>query len=196
MIKSIVISIALTVGILLSQTVSAATLTQTIHFPGASADQLFELYATSTGHQTITGLPASYKNEEGIDTKRAKVGGSLDAFCFEPGKCGLNAKILDISQSAGVRTITMSWWNFGWVSAIDPTDLTVEGRGAADSILVLTFRNTLRGAQIELVQVNVPDFKVRIPNPDQSEEIGPLATIVNTHWNTLYWDGFRRNIAQ
>ena len=59
---------------------------------------------------------------------------------------------------------------------------------------MLTFSDTLNGAQIELVQVNVPDYKVRIPSPDGSEEVGPLSHIVNTHWNTLYWDGFRRII--
>ncbi len=181
---------------MLGAVAQAATLNQTIHFPGASADGLFELYATSKGHKAVTGLPASYKTPAGAPSKRAEIGGSLDAFCFESDQCALKARILDMSSGKGVHSITMAWWNFGWVSAIDPADLTVEGRGAPDSTLVLTFRDTLRGAQIELVHVNVPDFKVRIPNPDNTEEIGPLSTIVNTHWNTLYWDGFRRSLAR
>lgn len=190
-------TVLMTAGLfMLSLTANAATLSQTIHFPGASADGLFELYATSEGHKAVTGLPASYKSPTGAPSDRAEIGGSLDAFCFNPDMCALNARVLDMSNGKGVHSITMAWWNFGWVSAIDPADLTVEGRGAPDSTLVLTFRDTLRGAQIELVQVNVPDFKVRIPNPDKTEEIGPLSTIVNTHWNLLYWDGFRRNLAQ
>ena len=186
------------VGLLtfLIQPAGAATLSQTVHFPGTSADALFDLYATSEGHKAVTGLPASYKAPGGNPADRAEIGGTLDAFCFKPDMCALNARVLDISNAEGVHSITMAWWNFGWASAIDPADLTVEGRGAPDSTLVLTFRDTLRGAQIEMVHVNVPDFKVRIPNPDQTEEIGPLSTIVNTHWNLLYWDGFRRNLAQ
>ncbi|MEP3279154.1 MAG: hypothetical protein ABJN26_25410 [Stappiaceae bacterium] len=186
----------LSLGLLVSSPVVASTLSQTVHFPEANADTLFELYATAEGHTQITGLPVAFKSADGADTDKAEVGGVLDAFCFEPGKCGLNARILDISSANGVHTITLSWWNFDWVSAIDPGDLTVEGRGAPDSTVVMTFRDTLRGAQIELVHVNVPDFKVRIPNPDKTEELGYLSTIVNTHWNTLYWDGFRRVVAQ
>lgn len=182
--------------LMLGHTGNAATLNQTIHFPGASADELFELYTTSDGHKAVTGVPAHYRTADGSPRERAEIGGTLDAFCFNPDMCALNARVLDMSSGKGVHMITMAWWNFGWVSAIDPADLTVEGRGAPDSTLVLTFRDTLRGAQIELVQVNVPEFKVRIPNPDKTDEIGSLSTIVNTHWNLLYWDGFRRVLAQ
>ncbi|QMU56786.1 MAG: hypothetical protein GKR98_00340 [Boseongicola sp.] len=174
----------------------AANLSQTAHYPGAGADALFNLYASSAGHQQITGLPASYRNANGEDVDQAVVGGDLMAFCFQPGQCGLNARVLDISNAPGQHTMTMSWWNFGWVSAVDPADLAIEGRGSPDSILVVTFSDTHTGAQIELVQVNVPDYKVNIPNPDGSVETGPLSQIVNTHWNTLYWDGFRRLVSQ
>ncbi len=182
-------------GLLLSQPAVAANLEQTVHFNGADAGALFELYTTTAGHSQITGLPAQYKSESGEAADAAQVGGTLDAFCFEPGKCGLSGRVLDVANSDGVHTITMSWWNFGWVSAVDPLDLTVEGRGAPDSIAVVTFRDTLRGAQVELVQVNVPDYKVSIPNPDQTVEQGALSAIVNTHWNTLYWDNIRRIVA-
>ncbi len=186
----------LSVSLLFANAAGAATLAQTIHFPGASAKALHALYTTSAGHQSVTGLPATYKTPDGSAAKEAQTGGSLDAFCFKPDMCALNARVLDMSSAPGVYSVTMAWWNFGWVSALDPADMVVEGRGAPDSTLVLTFRDTLRGAQIELVQVNVPDYKVRIPNPDQTEEIGPLSTIVNTHWNLLYWDGFRKALAQ
>ncbi len=66
----------------------------------------------------------------------------------------------------------------------------------ADGVLIITFRDTLRGAQIELVQANVPDYPVVIPNPDGTEENGPLSTIVNTHWNTLYWDKLRALVSE
>lgn len=172
--------------------VSAATLSQTIHFPGASADVLFDVYATSEGHQKVTGFPASYRDADGATLDRATTGSALNAFCFKPEQCALNARVLDISSIPGQHTITLSWWNFGWASPAEAGDLSVEGRGAPDSIAVVTFRDTHIGAQIELVQVNVPDYKVNIPNPDGSVETGALSSIVNTHWNTLYWDGFRK----
>lgn len=173
----------------------AATLSQTIHFPGASAAQLFDLYATTAGHSAVTGVPAQFFDGNGGAVEGAMAGGSLDAFCFQPDQCALKARVLDIADHGSTKTITLSWWNFGWVAATDPANLTVEGRGSPDSILVLTFRDTLRGAEIQLVQANVPDYAVRIPNPDGTEETGPLSTIVNTHWNLLYWDGFRREAS-
>jgi hypothetical protein len=174
---------------------SAATLSQTVHFPGGKAADLFCLYMTGAGQERITGLPAQYLNAKGEPVERGSVGDTLQAFCFEPGKCGLDAKVVAVDESPGAYTVVMSWWNFGWVSAVDPADYTVEQRGAPASTLVLTFRDTLAGAQVELVQVNVPDYKVVIPNPDGSKETGPLSRIVNTHWNTLYWDGVRRFVA-
>ena len=183
--------IAAAVAVTLSSAASAATLSQTVHFVGGVADEMFRLYSTSEGHTAITGFPASYQDDGGNPVDAAVPGGRLSAFCFQPDQCGLSARVLDLQSAPGLHTIVMAWWNFGWVSAIDKTDMAHPQRGAADSILTLTFRDTLRGAQIELVQVNVPDYKVEIPNPDQTSEIGPLSTIVNTHWNTLYWDKMR-----
>ncbi len=173
----------------------AATLSQTQHFAGASAQSLFDLYMTASGQEAITGLPASYLTVDGEPVERGEVGDQLLAFCFQPEQCGLHARVLDMEAGDGVYTVVMAWWNFGWVSAADPAVYTVDQRGALDSTLVLTFRDTSTGAQIELVQVNVPDYAVSIPSPDGTVEEGPLSQIVNTHWNTLYWDGVRRQIA-
>ena len=173
----------------------AATLSQTQHFAGASAQSLFDLYMTASGQEAITGLPASYLTVDGEPVERGEVGDQLLAFCFQPEQCGLHARVLDVEAGDGVYTVVMAWWNFGWVSAADPAVYTVDQRGALDSTLVLTFRDTPTGAQIELVQVNVPDYAVSIPSPDGTVEEGPLSQIVNTHWNTLYWDGVRRQIA-
>lgn len=173
----------------------AATLSQTQHFVDASAESLFDLYMTASGQEAITGLPASYLTVDGEPVERGDVGDQLLAFCFQPEQCGLHARVLDMEAGDGVYTVVMAWWNFGWVSAADPAVYTVDQRGAPDSTLVLTFRDTPTGAQIELVQVNVPDYAVSIPSPDGTVEEGPLSQIVNTHWNTLYWDGVRRQIA-
>ena len=179
----------------LGASASAATLSQTIHFSGADAADLFALYSSANGQEQITGLPARYSDASGAPAESAEVGGRLNAFCFEPEMCALDAAVLAVQESPGRHTIVMSWWNFGWVQANDPADYSVENRGAPDSILTLTFSDTPSGAQIELVQANVPDYAVTIPNPDGSQEVGPLSRIVNTHWNTLYWDGFRRALA-
>ena len=179
------------IAVAMSSAASAATLSQTVHFVGGDADEMFRLYSTGEGHEAITGFPASYQDDAGNPVEAAVPGGRLSAFCFQPDMCGLSARVLELQSSPGLHTIVMAWWNFGWLQAIDKADLVDAQRGAADSILTLTFRDTLRGAQIELVQVNVPDYKVEIPNPDDTREIGPLSTIVNTHWNTLYWDKLR-----
>ena len=175
---------------------SAATLNQTPHFAGVSARALFEMFITGEGHQRITGLSARYVTAGGDETARGAAGDTLMAFCRQPDQCGLSAHILDVQEHDGHYGIVMLWWNFGWVSAIDAAVYTLADRGAPDSVLVLTFRDTSSGAQIELVQANVPDYAVVIPNPDGSQETGPLSAIVNTHWNTLYWDGVRRVLAQ
>ena len=189
-------SLVLIATLAIAPAATAATLSQTPHFAGASAKELYDLFVTAKGQESITGLPARIVTAGGDAAERASVGDRLMAFCFEPERCGLDARILDLQEHDGQYGIVMSWWNFGWVSAVDDAHYTVEKRGAPDSTLVLTFRDTLRGAQIELVQANVPDYAVVIPNPDGTEETGPLSHIVNTHWNTLYWDGIRRLTAQ
>jgi len=136
-----------------------------------------------------------YLDGSGAAVERGSAGDRLRAFCVEPETCLLDARVIEVAESDGQYTVVMSWWNFGWVSAVDQDDDSVEGRGAPDSTLVLTFRDTLTGAEAQLVQVNVPDYRVVIPSPDGTEEIGPLSTIVNSHWNTLYWDGIRRLTA-
>ena len=175
---------------------SAGTLQQTVHFVGADAQALFDLYVTGEGHTAVTGLPARFVGTDGAEVARASAGDEMFAFCFEPEMCGLDAHVLDIQQAPGRYTVVLAWWAFGWVMATDPAQLTVEGRGAPDSTLILTFADTPAGAQIELVQANVPDYEVRLQNPDGSEEVGPLSRIVNSHWNTLYWDAYRRDLAE
>ncbi len=78
----------------------------------------------------------------------------------------------------------MTWKNMVWDFALDPSEIT-----DLDSTVVLTFRKNLAGAEIQLVQVNVPDYKVSVP---QTGEIGSLSSIVNTHWNVLYWEPMKK----
>ncbi len=186
------------IGLLATATASAAsaaTLQQTTHFVGADAKALFDLYVSGEGHSAVTGFPARFVSAAGEEVARASAGDEMFAFCFEPEMCGLHARVLHIQEAPGQYTLVLGWWAFGWVMATDEAHYTVEGRGAPDSTLVLTFKDTPAGAQIELVQANVPDYEVRLENPDGSVEIGPLSQIVNTHWSTLYWDAYRRHLA-
>ncbi len=58
-----------------------------------------------------------------------------------------------------------------------------------DSTVVLTFNKNIAGTEIQLVQVNVPDYKVSVP---ETGEVGSLSSIVNTHWNLLYWEPMKK----
>jgi hypothetical protein len=80
--------------------------------------------------------------------------------------------------------IVLTWKNMVWNFALDPSEVT-----DLDSTVVLTFRKNLAGAEIQLVQANVPDYKVSVP---ETGEIGSLSSIVNTHWSLLYWEPMRR----
>jgi len=86
------------------------------------------------------------------------------------------------------QVIVMSWRNKAWDLALDSGDVT-----GLPSTVVLTFRDIFVGAEIQLAQVNVPSYKVRIPD---TGEVGQLSEIVNTHWSVLYWDPMRQHFQQ
>lgn len=180
-----------------------AQIRQTVHFSNSDSTQnitpklLFDMYLTSDSHQKITGFPVKVTDADGTTKPVAGIGDRIEAFCFEENQCGLKATVLDIQMgesSESTHVITLKWWNFGWLQAVDSKDLSGP-MGSLESIIVLTFKKTKDGSQIELTQVNVPEYKVNIPSPDGSMETGPLSQIVNTHWNTLYWDRFRKYLA-
>ena len=93
----------------------------------------------------------------------------------------MTAKILQLVPG---RVITLAWKTLPWTFAVNPNDVTDLG-----STVVLTFQQNMVGAEIQLVQANVPDYKVAIP---ETGEIGTLSAIVNTHWSLLYWEPMRR----
>jgi len=57
-----------------------------------------------------------------------------------------------------------------------------------DSVVILRFAPTMAGAEILLDQAGVPAYEVYLPD---TGERGPLESIVNTHWNLLYWEPMR-----
>ena len=65
--------------------------------------------------------------------------------------------------------------------------------GAPDCILTLTFAKVPGGAEIRLVQVNVPDFP-----GDGADATGAPETEtdhVNTNWYFRYWEPMRKYFA-
>jgi hypothetical protein len=114
-----------------------------------------------------------------------KEGDELRAFGFtgpdRQTEFSLTAKILQLVPE---KVIVLTWKNMVWNFALDPSEVT-----DLDSTVVLTFRKNIAGAEIQLVQVNVPDYKVHIP---ETGEVGSLSSIVNTHWNILYWEPMTR----
>ena len=161
-------------------------LAQTAHFPGVSPETLYHAYLSSSEHSAMTagGRPASFFRPGDGEVTRGKEGDELRAFGFT-GPDGqiqfaLSAKILQLVPE---RLIVLTWKTFVWNFALDPDEVT-----DLDSTVVLTFQKTIAGAEIQLVQVNVPDYKVSVPD---TGEVGPLSSIVNTHWNLLYWEPMR-----
>jgi hypothetical protein len=136
------------------------TVIQTTQFDRVTPQRLYQAYLSSAEHSAFTGYPAN------IDPR---VGGVIDAFQNVPvqGAYGVRGIILQLdpgTHSSDVYLIVQSWRGFH----DNPADL--------DSTLTLTFRKNESGAEIELVQVNVPDA---------------IQALVNTSWNLRYWNPLR-----
>ena len=198
LLKAVPLLAALTIG-----TTCFTQISQTVHFSNPEGKSeltpklLMDQYLSAESHAKITGFQVKITDINGRQKKMAKEGDLIQAFCFEENQCALRSKVLSIQEgitAKDLHVIVLSWWNFGWLQAADKNDLNGP-MGNVESTLVLTFRDTKDGAQIELNQINVPNYKVQIPSPDGSIETGPLSEIVNTHWNTLYWDNFRNYLS-
>ena len=159
---------------------------QTAHFPGVSPETLYDAYLSSRQHSAMTAgsRPASFFRPGEGEVAHGKEGDELRAFGYTgpngQAQFSLTAKILQLVPE---KLIVLTWKNMVWNFALDPGEVT-----DLDSTVVLTFRKNIAGAEIQLVQVNVPDYKVSVP---ETGEVGPLSSIVNTHWHLLYWEPMR-----
>jgi uncharacterized protein YndB with AHSA1/START domain len=159
---------------------------QTVQFTGISPETLYTAYLSSREHSAMTAgsRPACYFRPEVGEVAHGQEGDELRAF-GEADPDGqphfsLHARIVQLVPG---RLIVLAWKNMVWNYALDTSEIT-----DLDSTVVLTFKQNLAGAEIQLVQANVPDYKVRVP---ETGEIGALSSIVNTHWNLLYWEPMR-----
>jgi uncharacterized protein YndB with AHSA1/START domain len=162
-------------------------ISQTAHFVGLTPDALYDAYLSSKVHSAMTAnaRPATFFRSHVGEVPNGAEHDELRAFGF-PGPDGkihffLKAQILQLIPK---KKIVLSWKNQSWNLAVDQKEVT-----DLPSTVVLSFRTNAEGAEIQLVQADVPDYKVKIP---ASGEVGPLSTLVNTHWNVLYWEPMRR----
>jgi uncharacterized protein YndB with AHSA1/START domain len=164
---------------------------QTVNFPGVRPGDLYDAFLVAREHTAMTApgpLPAIYHRPGLDEVPRGEVGDELRAFAIVGSdgqiRYSVSGTILNLVPR---RLIVMSWVNLVWSMAVDAEDTT-----DLPSTLELRFVENVAGAEIRVVQVGVPDYKVHIP---QTGETGPLSQIVNTHWNLLYWDPMRRHFA-
>jgi uncharacterized protein YndB with AHSA1/START domain len=168
-----------------------AMIVQTAQFTGVSPEVLYHTYLSSSEHAAMTAdqRPAVFvRPGEGV-VARGEEGDELRAFGY-PGFDGqtqfsLHAKILQLVPE---KLIVLTWKNMVWNYALDRSEVT-----DLDSTVILTFQKNLAGAEIQLVQVNVPEYTVRVP---ETGEVGSLRSIVNTHWSLLYWEPMRQYFQQ
>jgi len=159
---------------------------QTVQFTGISPETLYTAYLSSREHSAMTAgsRPAFFSRPPVGEVAQGQEGDELRAFGFtgpdgQP-QFSLHARILQLVPG---KLIVLTWKNMVWNYALDPSEIT-----DLDSTVVLTFKKNLAGAEIQLVQANVPDYKVNVP---ETGEIGALSSIVNTHWSLLYWEPMR-----
>jgi hypothetical protein len=156
---------------------------QTIQFMGVSPEALYNAYLSSREHSAMTAgsRPACFLRHSEGEVAYGQEGDELRAFGFTDAdgqaQFSLTAKILQLVPG---KVIVLTWKNMVWNFALDPSEIT-----DLDSTVILTFRKNFAGAEIQLVQVNIPDYKVSVP---ETGEIGSLSSIVNTHWSILYWE--------
>ena len=116
----------------------------------ASPGQLYSTYLDSKKHGAVIGSKVSIT---------PKVGGRFSAF-----NGGLSGKILHLVRN---EAIIQTWRSSGW------------SKNTPDSVLILTFSKTPKGAQVNLVHANVPDKDV---------------SGVKQGWNNFYWKPWQASV--
>jgi uncharacterized protein YndB with AHSA1/START domain len=173
-------------SMLWSAAASAGNVIQTAEFPGMTPQQLYDAYLSSKDHAAMTGMPATwYRPATGKDVAVGEVGDEFHGFGMN-GSDGkfhylLGGRLLDLVPG---KEIVMTWKATMWVLPAD----------APDCILTLTFAKSPGGAEIRLVQVNVPDF----PGDDAKAAAGEVETEtdhVNTNWYFRYWEPMHKYFA-
>ena len=164
----------------------AGNVIQTAEFPGVTPQQLYDAYLSSRDHAAMTSMPATwFRPTIDKDVAIGQVGDEFHGFGMTGGDGKfhylIGGRLLDLVPG---REIVMTWKAQAWGLPA----------GSPDCILTLTFAKTPEGAEIRLVQVNVPDF----PGDDAQAVAGEVETEtghVNTNWYFRYWEPMRKFFA-
>lgn len=168
-----------------SASASAGNVIQSAEFPGLTPQQLYDAYLSSKDHAAMTGFPATYyRPSSKSDVAIGQEGDELHAF----GMTGADGKLHYLIHGRILRLIpghvvVMSWSAATWSL---PDDAPVP-----ESELVLTFRKTAEGAEIRLVQANVPD----LPGGSAMGDGATEPDAVNTNWYYRYWEPMQKYFA-
>ena len=161
---------------------------QTNQFVGVAPETLYNAYLSSEEHGKMTSkgdVIATYHRPGTGNVPTGITGDELRAWGFkdEEGHVNyyLNATILRLVPG---RLIVMGWKNLPWNLTTNPELIT-----DLESTLILTFKKTAFGSEIQMTHVNVPDYEVFIPD---TGERAPLSTIINTHWGLQYWEPMKK----
>ena len=162
-------------------------ISQTAHFPGLTPRRLYDAFLSAGDHAAMIAdgrQRVSYQRPDGSPADGPQAGDRLLAFGQPTGdgtvEYRLTACLLDLVTG---ERIVMAWRTAAWDAAIGAAPATT------DSVVILRFAPTMAGAEILLDQAGVPAYEVYLPD---TGERGPLESIVNTHWNLLYWEPMRR----
>jgi activator of HSP90 ATPase len=128
------------------------TFQQRVTFTGHTPEELYDIYLDSERHAAAVGAEAWIE---------PKVGGRFEIF----GKGAVHGRNLLLDPG---RMIVQAWRGAVWAKD-DP-----------DSIVVLTFAPTDRGARIDLLHANVPEAARGSVNPEA--------------WNRMYWHAWKAHL--
>ena len=181
---------------------------QTAVFFGTTPERLYQAFLSAREHQAMTldgARPAQFCRPNVGEIERPAAGDELGAIGLTAPDGGsmfvVQATILELVPST---RIVLGWQNAGWKLALDPRKVS-----SVPSTAILLFKKNVAGAEIQLVQVGVPDYEVRLPvvleelsdipraqraaaEGAPGGEVGPLSTLVNTHWSLVYWEPMKR----
>jgi uncharacterized protein YndB with AHSA1/START domain len=169
-----------------SVSASAGNVIQTAEFPGLSPATLYAAYLSSAEHSAMTGYPATYYRPAiKSDVAVGQEGDELRGFGV-PGTGGklkylIGGKILRLIPD---HEIVMTWKAKAWDEGVKPAE-----QPNLESVLILTFRKTFAGAEIQLVQVNVPDSGT---TDSDVSGVTTETTMVNTDWYYRYWQPMQK----
>lgn len=180
--------LSITALAVLSTPVMAGNVIQTAQFPGLTPEALYNAYLSAKDHAAMTGYPAMfYRPSAKSEVPVGQEGDELRAFGV-PGKDGKLQYLIGgwILRLVPGKEIVTTWRAVNWADAEHPNGPDLE------SILILTFKKNYAGAEIDLVQVNVPD-DVAV-DPATSEPTSETSH-VNTNWYYRYWEPMHKYFA-